>query len=111
LFVRNISIIKSIIISKINKIENKIYARNCEIKEIDTKDCRDFLNKNHIQGYTTSSIKIGLYYKDDLISVMTLGNRRINSKNSFELIRFCNKINFNVIGSASKIFKYFLKKY
>ena len=28
-----------------------------------------------------------------------------------ELIRFCNKINTNVIGSASKLFKYFIEKY
>ena len=29
----------------------------------------------------------------------------------YEMLRFCNKLNTNVIGGASKIFKYFLKVY
>jgi hypothetical protein len=104
-------IVKSIVLNKLNLVENKIFARNCEIKEVDASKSREFLDKNHIQGYTNSSIKIGLYYKDELVSLMTFGNRRINSKNTFELVRFCNKINTNVIGGASKLFKYFLNNY
>ena len=34
-----------------------------------------------------------------------------NGKTKYELIRFCNKINTNVIGGASKLFKYFIKNY
>lgn len=32
-------------------------------------------------------------------------------ENSYELLRFCNKLNVNVIGGASKLFKYFIEKY
>jgi hypothetical protein len=42
---------------------------------------------------------------------MTFGYRHTNSKKEFELIRFCNKININVIGAASKLFKHLIKKY
>jgi len=105
-------IIKSIILNRIGKIENKIYARNCEIRELNSpKIVKDFLNGNHIQGYSNSTYKIGLYHQNELVSLMTFGWRYTNSKREFELIRFCNKINTNVVGSSSKIFKYFINKY
>ena len=91
---------------------NKIYGRKCELKEIhDTNIVRDFLNNNHLQGYSSSSIKLGLFYENELVSVMTFGYRNTNSKKEYELIRFCNKINYTVIGSATKLFKYFISNY
>jgi hypothetical protein len=102
------NIIKSIIKNKINIISNKIWARKCLIKSVETKEYKDFLNNNHIQGYSSSSHNIGLYYKGELVSLMTFGWRRTNNKREFELIRFCNKLDYIVIGAASKLFKYFL---
>jgi hypothetical protein len=104
-------IVKSIILNKIGKIPNKIFARKCEIREVPTKIVRTFLNKNHIQGFSKSKYKLGLYYNDELISLMTFGYRKTNAKKEFELIRFCNKINTSVIGAASKLFKHFIKNY
>lgn len=104
-------IVKSIILNKINHIKNRIYARNCEIRIVDSKTSKEFLNNNHIQGNTTSSIRIGLFHENILVSLMTLGNRNINSSKTFELIRFCNILNTNVVGAASKIFSFFKKNY
>lgn len=104
-------IIKSIILNKIGKNFHKIYARNCDIRIVSNVDCKLFLELNHLQGYTRSSINIGLYNNDMLVSLMTFGKRKINNKDQFELIRFCNKLNTTVVGSASKLFKYFLKNY
>jgi len=104
-------IVKSIIKNKIGLTKNKIWARKCSIKTVDNKESKEFLNKNHIQGSTNSSIKIGLYHNDELVSLMTFGRRRINSKFSFELIRFCNIIDYNVIGGANKIFNYFINNF
>jgi len=110
-------IVKSMILNRLGKIQNKIYARKCEIKQIkNPKLIRDFLNNNHIQGYTTSKINIGLYYNNDLVSLMTFGKKRIvmshkNVNNEWELNRFCNKVNTNIIGGASKLFKYFIENY
>ena len=42
-----------------------IGARQCVIKEIN--DEVNFLNEYHLQSYTKSKIKLGLYYKDDLV--------------------------------------------
>jgi hypothetical protein len=101
-------IIKSIILNKIGNIKNKIYARNCIIKEVSSKNAEQFLNKNHIQGMAKSSIRYGLYYNEELVSLMTFGYRYINSEKKYELIRFCNKVNTNIPGSGSKLFKHFL---
>ena len=110
-------IVKSIILNKLNKSYNKIFARKCELKEIvDNNSIRIFLDNNHIQGFVGSSVKLGLYFQNELVSIMTFGKKRkmMNSKskeNEWELLRFCNKLNTNVVGGASKLFKYFTIKY
>lgn len=100
----------------------KIYARKCYIEEITTKDKNDFLNENHLQGTDNSSIKLGLWYPSDsgdiLVSVMTfrkpqvsLGNKKNKTKYDYELSRFANAHEFNVLGSFGKLFSYFKNNY
>ena len=91
--------------------ENNIYARKCIIREVDVAEKNDFLNENHIQGKDNSSIKLGLYYNDELVSLMTFCYPRFSKKYNWELSRFCSKHNYNVIGGASKLFKYFVDNY
>jgi len=100
-------IVKSILRYKIGVIDNKIWARKCEIKVIKNNEYKKFLNNNHIQGFASSSYNIGLYYENELVSLMTFCWRRINNKREYELVRFCNKLNTVVVGSASKLFNYF----
>ncbi len=110
-------IVKSMILNKLGKTSNKIFARKCKVKEItDNKLVKEFLENNHLQGFVGSKVKIGLYYNNELVSLMTFGNLRktMNSKsnsNDYEMLRFCNKLNTNVIGGASKLFNYFIKNY
>ena len=91
--------------------ENKIYARKCMIREVDVTEKNNFLNENHIQGKDNSTIKLGLYYNDELVSLMTFCYPRFSKKYNWELSRFCSKHNYNVIGGASKLFKYFVDNY
>lgn len=91
--------------------ENKIYARKCMIREVDVAEKNNFLNENHIQGKDNSTIKLGLYYNDELVSLMTFCYPRFSKKYNWELSRFCSKHNYNVIGGASKLFKYFVNNY
>jgi hypothetical protein len=104
-------VLKSIIINKIGKTENKIYARNCQIVELNNTETSVFLNDNHIQGYCRYNKSFGLKFDEQLVSVMTFGYRSTNSKKEYELIRYCNKNNLHVVGSASKLFKHFISKF
>ena len=110
-------IVKSRLLNLLNKSPNKIYARKTELKEIkDNKLIRQFLNDNHLQGFVDSGVKIGLYQNNDLVSIMTFGKKRkthnsVSKEREYELLRFCNKINTNVIGGAGKLFKYFTRNY
>ncbi len=42
---------------------------------------------------------------------MSFGKSRYSKKYEWELIRFCNKLNYNVVGGASRLFKHFIKTY
>jgi hypothetical protein len=104
-------IIKSMLLNKLGKTPNRIYARKCEIREIsETHIVKEFLIFNHIQGYTHASVNLGLYYNNELVACMTFGKNRFKKQsNEWEMVRFCNKLNTNIIGGASRLFKYFNK--
>ena len=97
--------------------EDKIYARKCTIREIDSHTSAQFMEANHLQGKCKGKHHIGLFNGDVLVSVMIFGHLRQMRKNierfeeSYELLRFANKINLNVVGGASKILKYFINKH
>ena len=110
------NIVKSRLKSILGLTDEKIYARKCKVKEITFKESKNFLQENHIQGNVNAKHRYGLYYNDELVSLMTFGIKRKNlfSKSedeTYELLRFCNKLNTNVVGGASKLFKHFIKKY
>lgn len=97
---------------------NKLYARNCTVKTVSNLDKKLFLEENHIQGNSNTSINYGLYYNDKLVSVMTFG--KINSSrgkltnntdNIYELNRFCSLLNSTVIGAAGKLLNKFKSEY
>lgn len=91
--------------------ENKVYARNCEIKPVSNKDEQEFLELNHLQGYINSEVSIGLWEGDRLLSVMTFGKPRFNRDFEWELLRYCTVHSTTVLGGAEKLFKYFVDEY
>ena len=99
---------QSKIIKLLNSNQSRIYARKCEIREASKKDCDIFLNKYHLQGTCNNqSIRLGLYYNDSLVSIMTFGKPRYNRKYEYELLRYCS--NSKVIGGSNKLFSYFIE--
>lgn len=107
-------ILKSQIKNWLNMSEDKIYARKCEIVIVDSNSAKNFLNENHLQGNVNSKLKLGLYYNDKLVSLMTFDHNEGRKKmddNEWNLSRFCNITGYNVIGGASKLLKYFIKNY
>ena len=104
-------IIKSLIKTKICIFEKIIYARKCIIQEIDTNLYRDFCTKNHLQGNCGAKVKIGLFYKEELIQVMSFGSPRFTDKYEWEILRECSKLGYCIIGGKERLWKYFIKKY
>jgi hypothetical protein len=97
-------------------VKNKIYARKCELKEIDSTLKGKFLNKYHIQGNDKSIINIGAFYKNHLVAVMTFSNlRKVTGlstvQDHYELSRYATVFNFVITGICNKILKYFENKY
>ncbi len=108
-------ICESFVLNKLG-LSAKIFARKCELKEVDYKTSKKFLEESHFQGDCRSSIRIGLYFKKELVSLMTFSKLRLplggkNKEGFWELTRFCNKKFHTVTGGASKLLKYFLDKY
>ena len=99
-------------------IDSKIiYARNCTISKLDYKTKSDFINEYHFYGDSNQgAISYGLYYNDELVSVMNFGklrgqNKLHNNKDHYELVRFVTKDSMRIIGGASKLFKKFISEY
>lgn len=87
-------------------LNERIFARKCNVESIEDKVAKAFLDENHLQGACVSSYRYGLFYQGELVSVMTFGKNRFGE--GIELLRFANKINTNVVGGASKLFKAFI---
>ena len=106
-------LVKSVITTILKcQTSSAIYARKCDIRQISIQEKDTFLNENHLQQKDKSTIKMGLYYDNKLVSVMTFRRTSRFDKNvEWELSRFCNQKNTIVIGGASKLFSHFLKTY
>lgn len=111
-------VIKSMLSNLLRVSETKIYARQTIVKEIDDTTAFQFINTNHRQPGVHSSIRLGLYKDEELVSMMTfskmrntIGTDKTDLTDCYELVRFCNKLNTNVVGGASKLFNYFVTHY
>jgi hypothetical protein len=87
--------------------QKAVYARQCVIAPVDVEAERLFLSLYHSQGYTPSSVAVGLYYGDELVALMTFGRNRFNG-DGWELIRYATST--RCVGGASRLFVYFVKQ-
>ena len=109
-------ILKNLIRGKLGLHTNKLNARNCVVKEIDSKTAKEFCETYHIQGYTSSQVKLGLYKDNQLVMVCLFGPvRRISGAGKkdgeWELYRMCSPFDTHVRGGASKLLKHFARLY
>ena len=56
-------------------------------------------------------MKLGLFYENELVAVMTFGKPRFNKNYEYELIRYATKSGYQVLGGAGKLLKYFERNY
>ena len=88
--------------------KKRLYARNMSIYVLKNKDViNSFLNKNHLQGTARGQILcLGLVKDDKLYEIMTFGRPRYNKRYDTEILRLCTESGYQIVGGASKLFKY-----
>ena len=87
--------------------DKTVFARKCEVREVSPNESMKFQEENHIQGAIGAKVHLGLYYENQLISLMTFGKSRFNKKAEWELLRFCNKLGYHIPGGAGKLLAHF----
>lgn len=105
-------ICKSMINNRLGLCESKIWARKCVVRLISKKEFSDFMNLSHISGPVNSSIRLGLFYNDELVSA--IGFRKPRQKKwqgYFEISRFATNCNTVVVGGLGKFIKYYKTNY
>lgn len=99
-------------IINIFKPKKKISAHKTELKEVSKQEANGFLDKYHLQGSCNGNdINIGLFYKNELISLVTFGKPRYNKNYEYEFLRFVGHKDYSVYGGTNKLFNYFIEKY
>lgn len=99
-------LVQSMIKNRLGIFDQKIGARECDFREIETKEAKDFFDKNHIDGYSKSCAKFGLYHKDELVFAITLREpTHKKHKGKIEICRLATKQNCIVMGGFRKLLK------
>ncbi len=93
-------IVLSIISSNLG-LNEKIYARNCEIVELTESKAYEFFINNHIANEVVLGQSFGLVHNGQIVSAISIGKARFGL-DGYEIYRFANKTYTNVIGALGK---------
>ena len=84
--------------------------RTCKIYEITTSVANKFLNDNHVSGGASSTVYLGAYHNNELVSVMCFRNGSLRHS-GWEINRFSVRNDIVVDGIEKLFFEYFKEKY
>jgi arginine repressor len=97
------------------EINQRIYARKCEIRILSNAEAKPFNEANHLQGHRNAQVTYGLFYNGELVQLMSFSrtryNKNLKNENDWEIIRGCPGSLNLVIGGVSKLFARFIKDY
>ena len=105
---------KSIYKSKIShflRLDNRIYARKCNIVSLDKDIAINFMMNNHLEGFNIpyrNSKYIGLEYNGTIVMAAIYGEFYSQSSKTYvwKLQRICTLLNFTIVGGVSKLSNY-----
>jgi hypothetical protein len=94
----------------------KIFARKTTVVKLNRSEAFDFLEQNHTNVPLKNKSSFGLMYNNQLVAVAAFGptmhkKTEGNREQSGELIRFCNKLDYTVVGGLSKLLKHYINQY
>lgn len=106
--------VKSLLRIALGEADSRIYARDCEVREISNADAKPFNDANHLQGHRNAQVTYGLFHDGSLVQLMSFSrtryNRNLKGDNDWEIIRGCPGSNNVVVGGVGKLFKHFLRE-
>jgi len=107
-------IIESRLMSSLGK-SKKIHGRQTDVRPVDTPTMFEFLSINHLHVPIGARYRYGLFYREQLVAVAAFSKSRPMiregiSYNSSELVRFCSRNGYTVVGGFSKLIAYFIEQ-
>lgn len=82
-----------------------VFARQCKIKELSKTEAKNYLNQNHLKGYSgTCHRSLGLVYGDEIVACLSYSKPK---NGRVELKRYAGK----VVGGLERLFKHSLPFY
>lgn len=101
---------KNLIKSAIGVYDKRVFARKCEIKEVEWRTGKQFFEDYHIQGGKRKAlVYFGVFHQDELLGVVSLNRHHRNVKGVIVLDRLCFKDGVQVVGGASKLLSHCIK--
>lgn len=91
-------------------VTRRIYARDCEVAQVEPSVADRFLERGHLQGACVSQYRYGLKYGDELVALMTFGQSRF-AEDEIEMLRYCNALYTAVVGGAGRLLKHYLSEH
>ena len=109
---------KKKIISKIKSIfgvTKRIHGRETRLISLTNSELIQFLEENHLNVPIKGKYKYGLQQHGDLVAIMSFSKLRMMHRNgeksrSYELLRFCNKLDTTVVGGFSRLLSHFISR-
>ena len=100
----------------VNRNYTYVKPEDCVINEINSKTKNEFLENFHIEGKDNSVVKLGSFYNNNLVSVMTFAYNDISkgvksNKDVWKIRRFCTNYNYNTPGIENEFLNYFKENY
>jgi len=102
-WIKTQDICESIIKNKL-KLNKEFLAKDCEIRLVNKKDSINFIESNYIKGSAPIKLSYGLYYKEMLLSIISLNN----IENNWRVVLYCDKIGYDIIRGFEKLLEYFI---
>lgn len=100
--VQNPELIQSMLEAKLHRLPKTVYARQCKIVSVSSKQAREKYDIWHIQGFVPATVHNALVFKEDMVALMSWD---IHTGHA-ELARFATQLHTHVIGGFTKLFKH-----
>lgn len=96
-------IVKNIIRSKLG-LNERVYARKCDLSVISTAVAREFFDRHHLDGFAAAKRYYGLIDKaGNLVQCLSMSKKRFGDHEGAEIVRVATVGGVTVIGGLSKL--------